>query len=166
MAGSQASARAPVAGGFFYRLLGEDKLSSGCDLQTVLLLPVHDHQHAFAAHELFAANGPDLARPRIARWRLGRPLSESIVHDAELARGRPAVNANANYSQQRRGTQPAGISLIRRPATPMAIRPCFNASASLPKISSRQPCSAGMSGASSTASRSISSELATSRAAT
>lgn len=58
------------------------------------------------------------------------------------------------------------INFTRLPSTPSAIWPCFKRSASLPKTSRRHPCSSGTSAASSSASRSISSELATSRAAT
>lgn len=57
-------------------------------------------------------------------------------------------------------------SFTRRPSTPSAIRPAFSASASAPNTSRRQPCRAGTGGASSVASRSMSSELATRRGAT
>ena len=58
------------------------------------------------------------------------------------------------------------INLIRRPSTPSAMSPRFRACASLPNTSNRQPCMAGTFGCSSTAMRSMSSEFATSFAAT
>lgn len=100
IAGFRAPLGALVAGGMGRSLLGQNELSGGGHLKTVLLATMQDHHHASAAQKLLAGDCRDLAGLRTSRGRFGRSLLDGIVHNPPLTRPAAAVNDNANHSQQ------------------------------------------------------------------